>query len=102
MPTIWDETKVLDAKVGEFITIARRKNDDWFIGTITNNTARQTSIPLNFLPEGNYVAEIYTDAPDANENPNHLITQTKIVTKQDFIHANLAAGGGEVMHLRKQ
>ena len=88
--------------MGEFITIARRKNDDWFIGTITNNTSRQLNIPLNFLPEGKYTAEIYTDAPDANENPNHLIKQTRIVTKQDFIQVNLAAGGGEVMHLRKQ
>ncbi|HEY6975829.1 MAG TPA: glycoside hydrolase family 97 protein [Chitinophagaceae bacterium] len=102
VPAVWDETKVIDAKVGEFITIARRKNDDWFIGTITNNTARQLSIPLDFLSGGNYAAEIYTDARDANENPNHLIKQTRIVTKQDIIEASLAAGGGEVMHLRKQ
>jgi alpha-glucosidase len=102
VPAVWDETKVVDAKVGEFITIARRKNDDWFIGTITNNTARQLSIPLNFLPEGKYSAEIYTDAPDTNEDPNHLIKQTRIITNQDSISVNLAAGGGEVMHLKKQ
>ncbi len=102
VPTVWDETKVLSAKVSEFITIARRKNDDWFIGTITNNSPRNISIPLNFLPEGKYVVEVYTDAPDADENPNHLIKQTRIVTKQDFIQVNLAAGGGEVMHFKKQ
>jgi len=102
VPTVWDETKVVDAKVGEFISIARRRSDDWFIGTITDNTARQLNIPLNFLPEGKYTAEIYTDAPDANENPNHLIKQARVVTKQDSIQVNLAAGGGEVMHLKKQ
>ena len=80
----------------------QRKNDDWFVGTITNNRSRQLSIPLNFLSDGNYTAEIYADAPDADKNPNHLIKQTRTVTKQDFIQVNLAAGGGEVIHLRKQ
>jgi alpha-glucosidase len=101
IPTVWDETKVPYAKVGEFITIARRKKDDWFIGTITNETSRHLSIPLTFLSDGNYIAEIYTDVPE-DENPNHLIKQTRILTRQDFIQVNLAAGGGEVMHLRKQ
>jgi len=101
VPAVWDETKVPYAKVSEFITVARRKNDDWFVGTITNNTGRQLSIPLNFLSDGKYIAEIYTDIPE-DENPNHLKKQTRIVTKQDFVQVNLAAGGGEVMHLKKQ
>jgi len=102
IPTTWDETKVPDAKVGEYITIARKKNNDWFVGTITNNSPRSISVSLNFLDEGKYVAEIYTDADDSNEHPNNLIKQTRIVTKQDVINLNLAAGGGEVMRLRKQ
>ena len=57
---------------------------------------------MNFLDEGKYIAEIYTDAPDASEYSNNLIKQTRIVTKQDVINLNLAAGGGEVMRLRKQ
>jgi len=102
IPTAWDETKVPDAKIGEFITVARKKNNDWFVGSITNNSPRNISVLLNFLDEGKYIAEIYTDAPDANEHPNNLIKQTRIVTKQDVINLNLAAGGGEVMRLRKQ
>jgi len=102
IPTAWDETKVPDAKIGEFITVARKKNNDWFVGSITNSSPRNISVLLNFLDEGKYIAEIYTDAPDANEHPNNLIKQTRIVTKQDVINLNLAAGGGEVMRLRKQ
>jgi alpha-glucosidase len=102
IPTAWDETKVPDAKIGEFITVARKKNNDWFVGSITNSSPRNISVLLNFLDEGKYIAEIYTDAPDANEHPNNLIKQTRIVKKQDVINLNLAAGGGEVMRLRKQ
>lgn len=101
IPTVWDETKVPYAKVGEFITIARRKNNDWFVGTINNTSPRNISIPLNFLHDGKYVAEIYNDATDTNEHPNNLVKQTHVVTKQDFITVNLAAGGGEVMHIKK-
>ncbi|MEP6846309.1 MAG: glycoside hydrolase family 97 protein, partial [Panacibacter sp.] len=101
IPTTWDETKVIDAKVGEYVTIAREKDKAWYVGTISNNTAREISVPLSFLEEGNYKAEVYTDAPDANENPNHLLKQTKAVTNKDVLNLKIAAGGGEVMILKK-
>jgi alpha-glucosidase len=102
IPTTWDETKVPDAKVGEFITIARRKNNDWYVGTITNDTARSITIQLKFLTDGKYAATIYTDAADAGINPNHLIKQEKEVTDKDVINVQLAAGGGCVMYFKKQ
>jgi alpha-glucosidase len=101
IPTTWDETIVIDAKVKEYITIARRKNNDWYVGTITNNEARQLSIPLSFLGEGNFTADIYSDADDANENPDHLMKQTKEVTKNTVINLKIARGGGQVMRLSK-
>ena len=103
IPTTWDETKVLDAtEAFKYITIARRSNNDWYVGTITNHEPRQLSIPLNFLDDGNYTAEIYTDANDVNVNPNHLNKQTKTVTKNDVINLYVAGSGGEVMRLVKQ
>ncbi len=103
IPTTWDETKVLDAtEAFKYISIARRKNNDWYVGTITNHEARQLSIPLNFLSDGNYTAEIYTDANDVNVNPNHLNKQTKTVTSKDVVNINISGGGGEVMRLVKQ
>lgn len=103
IPTTWNETKVLDAtEAFKYITIARRHDNDWYVGTITNHEARQLSIPLNFLGDGNYTAEIYTDANDVNVNANHLNKQTKTVTNKDVISLNVASGGGEVMRLIKQ
>jgi alpha-glucosidase len=102
VPTTWDETKVLDAQVCKYITIARRKNNDWYVGTITNHESRQVVIPLNFLGEGKYKAEIYSDANDVATDPNHLIKQTKEVTNKDVITFNIASGGGEVMRITKE
>jgi alpha-glucosidase len=102
VPTVWDETKVMDAGVCEYISIARRKNRDWFIGTITNHAPRAISINLDFLSSGEYVAEIYSDAPDAAENPNHLVKETRVVTNKDSITIQLAGDGGQAIHLRSR
>ncbi|GAB2584997.1 glycoside hydrolase family 97 protein [Spirosoma areae] len=102
VPTIWDETRVLTAEVDQHITIARRRGTDWFVGSITNSTARDLSIKLDFLPEGTYSAELYADAPDVALNPNHLTQQTRTVGRTDVLTLKLASGGGQVMRLRRQ
>jgi len=101
VPLTWDESKVLNAKVSEYLTIARRKGDQWYIGTINNNTAHTIQTSLSFLPEGNYTAEIYSDAPDADTDPNHLTKVVQQVTNQSVIDTKLAAGGGQVMRIYK-
>ena len=102
VPVIWDETKVLDAKLSEYITVARRRGNEWFIGSITNSKARQISITLSFLVAGEYVADIYADAEDAGKNPNHLVRQNRAVKNTDIISLRLAAGGGAVLHIKKK
>ncbi len=102
VPTVWDEIKVPNAEVGKYVTIARRKGNDWYAGTINSTEARTIKVPLNFLPPGNYTAELYSDAPDVAQDPNHLTIETKTVTNADVITIQLAAGGGEVMRLVKQ
>ena len=101
VPTVWDETRVLAAEVNQHITVARRSGTDWYIGSITNSTARDLSVRLDFLPEGTYTAELYADAPDVAQNPNHLTQQTRTVNRSDVLTMKLAAGGGQVMRLRK-
>jgi alpha-glucosidase len=102
VPTNWDETKVPDAKSGEYIAIARRRGNDWFIGAITNHQARQVTIPLSFLGEGNYTADIYTDALDVRTEPNHLVKNKRNVTKKDSITVWLAGGGGAAVRITGQ
>jgi alpha-glucosidase len=101
MPTTWDETKVLLAEVGKYITVARRKNDSWYIGTITDNTAREIKINLGFLPAVKYSAVIYSDAADVNEDANHLTKQTIAADKNKILKLSLAAGGGNIIILNK-
>ncbi|WP_299289894.1 glycoside hydrolase family 97 protein [uncultured Mucilaginibacter sp.] len=101
VPITWDETKAVNAKLSEYITIARRKGSDWYLGTINSNTPRNLNTPLSFLPKGNYTAEIYSDAPDANINPNHLVKVVQKVSNQTVLKTILTAGGGQVVRLRK-
>jgi alpha-glucosidase len=101
VPTTWDATKVLDARVGEYIVMARKKGNDWFAGAITNHSERLIDIPLSFLDGAKYVAEIYSDAAEVNAQPNHLQRESKNVTNKDVLSVRLAAGGGMVIHFRK-
>jgi alpha-glucosidase len=102
VPTTWDETVVVNGEINKFITIARRKGNDWFVGTINDNTARDIEISLNFLGGGEYTADRYTDSQKNNEDPNLLEKKTEAVKRTDIIHLKTMAGGGEVMHIRKK
>ena len=101
IPTTWDETHVTNAKIDEYISIARRKNDDWYIGTISNLAAHEIIINLNFLSKGKYTATIYSDGDDVAVNPNHLKKEIQLVDNSQKIKIALAPGGGNVIILRK-
>ncbi len=100
VPTVWDQTVVPGAEVGQWVCIARRKGTDWYVGTINNSTPRIVSIALGFLKEGNYRAEIYKDVADAVNHPNQLIKQIRAVTSKDRLKFDLPAGGGEVIRFQ--
>jgi len=101
VPTTWDETRVPEAIPGERVTIARRKGEEWFVGTINNGVGREVSLSLSWLPPGRYTATVYSDAPDAGSAPDHLTVETRTVSAADSITLRLAAGGGQVMRLRR-
>jgi len=94
VPTTWEETKVLDGIVGDYITIARRHRDAWYVGSMTDWTARKLAVPLYFLPPGDFVADIYSDGPEADRKPAQVICSRFIVTASDTVAAHLAPGGG--------
>jgi alpha-glucosidase len=102
VPTVWDETKVLNAETGGYLTIARRYGDDWYIGTINNSQARTLKIAMDFLPVGNYKAELYKDAADVATQPNDLIKTIKSLNNKDVLDIPIAAGGGQVMRLMRE
>jgi alpha-glucosidase len=94
VPAAWDETRVLSGKPGQFVTIARRRGEDWFLGSMTNWDTRSLDLPLDFLGNRNYVATIYADADDADKNPVNVRIEEKTVTRISHLQTKLASGGG--------
>ncbi len=101
VPGTWDEMRVPLAEFNKYVTVARRNGTDWWIGTLNDGTARTLNLKLDFLGEGEYRAEIYTDAPDAEKNPNHLSKEIRTVTRKDKIELPLAVDGGAVLRISK-
>jgi len=97
VPTVWDDTRVLNGKIGEYATIARQSGDDWFIGTINNSEPRQLQIPLAFLAKGrDYVAHLYSD-DDAVQTRTRVGVQTRSVNSQTTLEVSLRAAGGQAV-----
>lgn len=97
VPTVWDDTKVVDGAIGKFITVARRKDESWFIGTVTNTEKREIKIPLNFLQEGrNYVAKIYEDDAASTIRTKVSIRQIEVNSSM-VLETNLMASGGQAI-----
>lgn len=96
--TVWDESKVLEGEPGEYVTMARRHGDEWFIGTITN-AGRKAEVGLDFLPEGKFVAEIYTDGDKSIPTRTKVLVSSYLVSSADTLHFNLRDSGGAAIRL---
>jgi alpha-glucosidase len=94
VPTQWDSMHALNGEPGEFVTIARSHGNEWYLGSITNWTPRDLHVPLNFLGNGRYIAEIYQDGADAGDHPEHVTIKKQIVHRAEQLTLHLAAGGG--------
>jgi hypothetical protein len=100
----WDESHVLNGEVGRFVTIVRKERgvDNWFLGSITDETPREFEIPLDFFPEGKtYRAALYYDGPDADweTNPSALTITSKEVSRDSTLQLKLGSGGGAAVSL---
>ena len=98
VPTDWEQTKVLDAVIGDYIVTARqeRGGSDWYLGAITDENARELSVPLTFLGKGKWLAQIYEDTPETTyeESPQTYHYVEKEVGPQDILNLKLATSGG--------
>jgi alpha-glucosidase len=102
VPATWDETRVLGGDPGNFIAIARRRGPEWFVGAMTDWTERDVEIPLGFLADGRWTAEIYRDAADANTSPKNTVIETRRVSRAATLRLHLAKGGGAALRIRPQ
>lgn len=93
-PTTWDETKILDGKVGEFIITARQKGKAWYIGAMTNWTARDITIKFDFISNRNYKATICMDGINAEKYAGDYAISTQSIKQNEVLKFHLASGGG--------
>lgn len=99
VPTVWDETRALDGKIGEYIIMARRSGEAWFIGALTSWTERVVEIDLSFLPEGEYTLEMFHDGANSNRYAQDYKKEIRVVSGGEKITVELASGGGWVGRL---
>ncbi len=98
IPTSWDDTRVLSGSVGEYLVIARRRGDTWYVGAMNDRQQRTLPVPLAFLGPGRYRAETYTD--DARGSRYRQVEQrTEVVTASDKLQARLEPAGGHLIRL---
>ena len=102
VPTTFDETVAVDGKVGEYVTIARRKGSTWYAGSMTNWTDRKINIDLSFLGEGKYKAVIFEDGINADRDATDYIRKEVTVTAKDHLEISMASGGGWAARFEKQ
>ena len=95
VPTSWDETRVLSGEIGQSIVMARRKGAQWWVGAMTNETGRTVKVPLSFLGDGPFSAEVREDGAE----PTALKTRMQAVTRKDALTLKLAPSGGGVVRL---
>jgi alpha-glucosidase len=94
VPTVWDDTKVLNGEPTNYVTIARQHGDAWYVGSITNWDARDLEIPLSFLGQGKYQAKIFADGQDADKVATSVSVSKKVVDSNTTLKIHLAPGGG--------
>jgi alpha-glucosidase len=97
--TVWDETKVLGAKVGEHILVARRSGREWYVGALTNWTPRDLDVDLSFLGTGEFMADMYRDGPNADRAGVDYAREKRPLTAKDQLQIHLAPGGGFVARI---
>jgi alpha-glucosidase len=102
IPTTWDETIILDAKVGEYIVTARQNGNNWFVAGMCDWKERDISLKLSFLNSGQYKATICTDGINADRYAaDYLLQKDVVVKKNDEVKLRLAPGGGFLIRLDK-
>ena len=103
IPVVWEETRVLQGKIGEYIVTARRKGDTWYVGGQTNWDKRHIQVAYDFLEDGQtYKVTLLRDGVNANHNAEDYIIEEHSAHRDAVQGLQLAAGGGFVMKLEKE
>lgn len=101
IPTTFNTTVALDSKLGEYVAIARKKDNVWYVGAMSNWDAREIAIDFSFLGEGNYEAEVFQDGLNADKNATDYKREMIKLTAKDNLTIKLQSGGGWAARITK-
>jgi alpha-glucosidase len=101
VPSVWDRTVVLDAKVGTYVLLARQSGSDWYVGGMTDEQGRTLSADLSFLGTGTFTAEIWQDGINADRHGNDFRKITQSVSSTTKLTVPMAPGGGWVARIHQ-
>ncbi|MDA3927691.1 MAG: glycoside hydrolase family 97 protein [Prolixibacteraceae bacterium] len=101
IPTVFDETVPLDGKVGEYVAIARKKEETWFVGAMTNWTPRDLTIDFSFLEEGEYTLTIFKDGMNAETEATDYKKEVVQIKAGEKMKIHMAPGGGWAARIEK-
>jgi alpha-glucosidase len=102
VPTIFDETVPLDGKVGEYVAIARKKDDSWFVGAMTNWDARDLTLDFSFLERGQYQAVVFKDGINSDREATDYKQEIITITAGQKLPIHLSNGGGWAARIEKK
>lgn len=94
VPAVWDETRVLKAAVGDYVVVARRSGDKWYIGAMTDSTGRNIEVPLSFLGEGQYKIKSWSDGINVATHAEDFQVKQSTVNAKSTLRIPMASGGG--------
>jgi len=101
IPTTFDETVAMDGKVGEYVALARRRANTWYVGAMTNWNAREMTLDFSFLPKGNYEAEIFKDGINADREATDYKKEIVKIDAGDKVKIQMSTGGGWIAILKR-
>lgn len=99
IPTVWDDSKALDGKISEYVVIARKKGDVWYVAGINNWTSRVVDVDLSFLGNGTFQTEIFRDGINANEIARDFKKEQLEISSEQKLSLRMESGGGFVVKI---
>jgi alpha-glucosidase len=102
VPTVWDDIKFLGGFPGNYIAMAKRSGDKWFLGVMNNSVAKNIELKLDFLPSGSYEVEIWADSKNSDKDPGELKKAGQSVKQNDIIKVAMAKNGGFVALIKRK
>lgn len=101
LPVEYEDTKILQGKLGEYIVTARKKGSSWYVGGLTNWEKRSVDLNLSFLSDGEYTMTLIKDGVNAHKQGSDWVVEERTVSSKEMISIEMASGGGFAVLFKK-